>query len=200
MNTHDIIGVFLDRDGTINEEVDFLSSSDELHLIEGSAKAIREANQLGLKVFVITNQSGIARGFLTEQQLIKIHDHLIKMLNDLGAHIDAIYYCPHHPELGEAPYRILCDCRKPNTGMLQKAVKQFGINLTKSFVIGDRMIDVQTAQAAGAASILVLTGYGKTELELCRSNNFHIDFVARNLEEAMKFVKRSVMRLETEPR
>src|SRR5713101_1275098 len=154
MNAHDI-GVFLDRDGTINEEVDFLSSSDELHLIEGSAKAIREANQLGLKVFVITNQSGIARGFLTEQQLIKIHDHLIKMLNDLGAHIDAIYYCPHHPELGEAPYRILCDCRKPKTGMLQQAVKQFGINLAKSFVIGDRMIDVQTAQAAGAASILV---------------------------------------------
>ena len=198
MMTHDI-GVFLDRDGTINEEIDFLAASDELHLINGAAEAIHEANRMGLKVFVITNQSGIARGFLTEDRLVKIHDTLVKMLSKLGAHIDAIYYCPHHPELGEPPYRTLCDCRKPNTGMLQQAVKQFRINLAKSFVIGDRMIDIQTAHAAGATSVLVLTGYGEVEIELCRSNNLHIDFVAQNLEEAMNFVKRCVTRMEKQP-
>ncbi len=193
------IGVFLDRDGTINEEVDFLSSSNELHLIDGAARAIHEANRMGFKVIVITNQSGIARGFLTEEQLLKMHDNLAELLNKLGAHIDAIYYCPHHPELGEPPYRTLCDCRKPNTGMLQQGVKQFHINLAKSFVIGDRMIDVQTAHAAGATSVLVLTGYGNAELELCRASNLHIDFIAQNLEEAMHFVKRCVMRMEKHP-
>lgn len=198
MMTSDI-GVFLDRDGTINEEVDFLSSSDELHLIDGAARAIQAANRMGLKVFVITNQSGIARGFLTEEQLLKIHDDLAEMLNKLGAHIDAIYYCPHHPELGEPPYRTLCDCRKPNTGMLQQGAKQFQVSLAKSFVIGDRMIDVETAHAAGAASVLVLTGYGKAELELCRNSNLHIDFVAQDLEEAMHFVESCVTRMEKQP-
>ena len=148
---------------------------------------------------MITNQSGIARGFLTEDRLAKIHDRLVEMLNNLGAHIDAIYYCPHHPELGEPPYRMLCDCRKPNTGMLQRAVKQFHINLARSFVIGDRMIDIQTAHAAGSKSVLVLTGYGKTELELCRSNNLRIDFVASDLEEAMDFVKRSISHVQKQP-
>lgn len=198
MITRDI-GVFLDRDGTINDEVDFLSTPDEIHLIEGSDKAIREANQLGLKVFIVTNQSGIARKLLTEKQLLTIHTTLVKMLNKRGAHIDAIYYCPHHPELGELPYRTECECRKPKIGLLQRAAQEFHIDLTKSFVIGDRMIDVQTAHAANATSILVLTGYGKAELELCRENNVRIDHVADNLEEAIVIVKRSLMQLEKQP-
>lgn len=194
--TVDDIGIFLDRDGTVNDEVDFLTNPDELHLLEGSGRAIREANLLGLKVFVITNQSGIARGLLTEERLQSIHLRLREILHKQGAHIDAAYYCPHHPEIGESRYRVDCDCRKPRIGMLERASREFGVDLQKSFVIGDRMIDVQTAQAAGATSILVLTGYGKEELELCKIHNIPIDHIAENLEGAMAIVKQVLMESE----
>jgi len=183
------IGVFLDRDSTINEEVDFLSSSNDLRLIPGSADAIREANTLGFKVFIITNQSGIARGLLTEDQLTQIHQALLKKLQQHGASITAIYYCPHHPDNGEPPYRMNCDCRKPNTGLLSRAAKEYNVDLKKSFVIGDKMIDVQTGNNIGAKSILVLTGYGKEELDLCRQNNVHIDHVTSDLHNAIQYVK-----------
>ncbi len=182
-------GIFLDRDGTINQEVDFLSSPDQLQLIPGSADAIREANTLGLKVIVVTNQSGIARGILTEERLSEIHHLLIHKLKEQNARIDAIYYCPHHPDAVESKYKKDCDCRKPNTGMIRQAAKEFGINPATSFVIGDRMIDVQLGNNVGATSIIVLTGYGKQELEYCRQNNVHIDYVAQNLLDAMNHVK-----------
>ena len=185
-------GIFLDRDGTINEEVDFLSSPNNLHILQGSVEAIREANVLGLKVFIITNQSGIARGFLTENDLQNIHTELLHRLEEYHVRIDAIYYCPHHPELGNPPYNISCTCRKPNIGMLQKAVEQFGVDLKKSFVIGDRMIDIQTGNNAEAISILVLTGYGKEELNLCKNTQVHIDYVASDLHDAIQFVKRTL--------
>jgi D-glycero-D-manno-heptose 1,7-bisphosphate phosphatase len=182
-------GIFLDRDGTINQEVDYLSSPDQLRLIPGSADAIREANTLGLKVIIITNQSGIARGVLTEEQLSEIHHVLIHTLQEQNARIDAIYYCPHHPDFGGPLYQKDCDCRKPNTGMITQAVKDFTIDTKASFVIGDRMIDVQLGNTIGATSILVLTGYGKQELEFCRQYNIHIDHIAQNLFDAMNYVK-----------
>jgi|ERR1041385_2789745 D-glycero-D-manno-heptose 1,7-bisphosphate phosphatase len=191
------IGIFLDRDGTINEEVDYLTSPDNLRLFHGSANAIREANTLGLKVFIITNQSAIARGLLTEQQLSKIHDMLVSKLRADGARLDAIYYCPHHPDFGDAPYNKDCDCRKPNIGMLERAVKEFDIDLKKSFVIGDKMTDIQTGNNAGTKTILVLTGYGKQELDLCHQQNAHIDYVAEHLPDAMQYVKRIVQ--QTQP-
>ena len=186
------IGIFLDRDGTINEEMDFITSAKELHLIPGSAEAIREANKLGFKVIIITNQSGVARGLLSEEQLLNIHKNLLDQLDDLDAHIDAIYYCPHHPEFGTERYRMECECRKPNKGMLSQAAKEFGLDLNRSFVIGDRMIDVQTANNAGAIPILVLTGYGKQELDLCRQNNLRISYVAENLEDAMRHIDQTI--------
>ena len=191
------IGIFLDRDGTINEEADYLTSPDGIRLISGSADAIRDANNLGLKVIVITNQSGIARGLLTEQQLSEVHNSLVAKLRDRGAHIDAIYYCPHHPEFGPAQYRMECDCRKPNTGMLDRAVKEFNIDLKKSFIIGDKMTDMQTGNNAGTTTVLVLTGYGKQELELCHQHHARIDYVAENLLDAMRYVKRIVQ--QTQP-
>lgn len=194
------IGLFLDRDGTINEEIDFLTNPDELHLIKGSDSAIREANRLGLKVVVITNQSGVARGLLTEERLKTIHTTLLNMLNKRDAHIDALYYCPHHPELGKPPFNIECDCRKPKIGMLKRAEREFGVDLRKSFVIGDRLIDVQTAHAAGATPILVLTGYGRDEWEICKIHNIPVDHVAENLEAAMKFVKQNLVQVENHPR
>jgi len=181
-------GIFLDRDGTINEEVDFLSSPDDLRLIPGSAEAIRQANALGFKVIVVTNQSGIARGLLTEEQLSHIHQRLIDELQHHDARIDAIYHCPHHPDTGDLPYRHDCICRKPKTGMIDQAASDHGIDVRHSFVIGDRMIDVQTGINAGATSILVLTGYGRQELDLCRSSNTRIDHVADNLLGAMEYI------------
>jgi D-glycero-D-manno-heptose 1,7-bisphosphate phosphatase len=186
------IGIFLDRDGTINEEVDYLSSPLDLRLIPGSAEAIHDANESGFKVVIITNQSGIARGILTEEQLSDIHTALLAKLLEHGARVDAILYCPHHPDFGAPPYRTTCNCRKPNTGMVDSAAKTLGIDVKKSFVIGDRMIDVQTGNNSGSTSILVLTGYGRQELELCRENGVPIGHVADDLRGAVQFIKQTI--------
>ena len=186
------IGIFLDRDGTINEEVDYLTSPLDLRLIAGSADAIHEANEAGFKVVIITNQSGIARGILTEDQLAEIHTALLSKLLEHDARVDAILYCPHHPDFGVPPYRTICNCRKPNTGMIDSAAKTLSIDVKKSFVIGDRMIDVQTGNNSGATSILVLTGYGRQELKLCRENEVPIGHVADNLHDAVQFIKQTI--------
>ncbi len=186
------VGIFLDRDGTINHEVDFLHSSTDLNLLPNSGKAIHEANQYGWNVFVITNQSGIARGILTEDELRIIHNTLRQELQKHDAKLDAIYYCPHHPDIGEPPFRKECDCRKPKFGMLEKAAAEYNINLKDSFVIGDKLIDVQTGNNCGATSILVLTGYGKTELELCRKQNILPHYIANDLYDAIQIIKRKI--------
>ena len=188
------IGIFLDRDGTINEEMGYLSTPNDLRLIPGAADAIREANRYGFKVFVTTNQSGVARGLITEEQLAKIHRTLIEKLQQNNAHLDTIYYCPHHPEIGEAPYRNNCECRKPNTGMLIRASKEHNLDLTKSFVIGDKMIDIQTGNNAGAIPILVLTGYGKKELVLCKHNNIRIDYIAEDIIDAIHYIQHATQK------
>lgn len=185
-------GIFLDRDGTINKEVDFLSSPLGLELLPDSAKAIREAKDLGFKVFIITNQSGVARGLLTERDLEEIHTRLVDVLAAEHAHIDAIYYCPHHPDFGSGEYRKECDCRKPNIGMVTQAAREFDVDPKASFVIGDRMIDIQLGRNIKAKSILVLTGYGRDEQALCRKEGIPIDYVAENLYDAMQYVKRTM--------
>ena len=186
------IGIFLDRDGTINVEVDYLTSPKELQLIPGSGEAVREANGLDAVVCVVTNQAGIARGLLTEERLAEIHAELERQLALAGARIDAFYYCPHHPTLGEPPYRTACDCRKPGTGMIDAAVKEFGIDPKRSFVVGDRLLDVRMANAAGATAILVRTGYGETELSRPIPEGAKIDYVAKDLYDAVQFVKRMI--------
>jgi D-glycero-D-manno-heptose 1,7-bisphosphate phosphatase len=185
-------GIFLDRDGTINNEVEFLRTSDQLKLIPRSADAIAELNELGFKIFILTNQSGIARGILTENDLHRIHTKLLQLLEEQNAHIDKIYYCPHHPEGSIEKYTKACECRKPKPGMYRAAAKEYNIDLSRSFVIGDKMIDIQAGNNCGAHTILVLTGYGKTELEDCRRNGVKIDYIAKDLYEAVQFVKRSV--------
>jgi D-glycero-D-manno-heptose 1,7-bisphosphate phosphatase len=191
--------IFLDRDGTINEEVDFLSSPQNLHLLPRAAEAIREFNTLGFKIFIVTNQSGIARGLLTEKQLHEIHLTLIEKLSEHGVRIDAIYYCPHHPDFGEPQYHRECDCRKPRTGMITKAIQGFSADLSHSFVIGDRLIDIQMGNAVGIPSILVMTGYGKQELLLCQEHHADIVYIAADLFDAAQFVKRSVHQQQLSP-
>jgi D-glycero-D-manno-heptose 1,7-bisphosphate phosphatase len=186
------IAVFLDRDGTVNEEVDYLTSPRDLRLIPRSAEAIRRANDLGLKVIIVTNQSGVARGLLTEAELLSVHRSLTGLLADEGARVDGIYYCPHHPSEGTDEYRKECDCRKPKTGMIERAMREFRIDPTRSYVIGDRTVDVEMAKNAGARAILVLTGYGRNELVLCERDGIPLDFVAEDLHDAMDFVARDI--------
>jgi len=155
--------VFLDRDGTINEEVGYLSKLEQLKLLPRSAAAIRMLNQRGIPVIVVTNQSGVARGYFGEDFVQALHDCLQMQLNSVDAHIDAFYYCPHHPAEGLDPYRRVCACRKPEAGMLLQASRELRIDLSRSYMVGDVMKDVRAGKKAGTKSILVLTGYGANE-------------------------------------
>jgi D-glycero-D-manno-heptose 1,7-bisphosphate phosphatase len=181
-------GLFLDRDGTINVERGYLSNPDEVELLPGAARAIRAANEFGLPVIVITNQAGVARGYHSEADVNSVNARLQELLKAEGARIDALYYCPHHPEVGDPPYRIVCSCRKPGTGMLKMAEKALGINLASSFVVGDKCSDIETGKNAGSGTVLVLTGYGRTEIRRCTGNKAP-DHVADDLPAAWEFVK-----------
>ena len=178
--------VFLDRDGTINVDVDFLSSPSQLQLIPRSAEAIKELNDLGLPVIVITNQSGIARGLYSEDDLHRVHAAMDEMLTRYGATISAYYYCPHHPHEGIAPYVKECECRKPKPGMLLRAKKKFGFDLKRSFIVGDKLVDVQAGKSVGAVAIQVSTGYGVEEKDLCADIR---DYYAVDLFDAVQFIK-----------
>jgi D-glycero-D-manno-heptose 1,7-bisphosphate phosphatase len=182
------VGVFLDRDGTLNVEVDYIRTPDELQIIEGAAKAVRKLNEHGIITCVISNQSGIARGFLTEADLIPIHAKLREELLREGAKLGGIYYCPHHPTAGIAPYNVECECRKPKPGMLQQGARELNIALQRSFVVGDSVVDMQAGNAVDAATILVQTGYGRKSLQTCNEQNIPISFVADSIVEAVDFI------------
>jgi D-glycero-D-manno-heptose 1,7-bisphosphate phosphatase len=182
------IGVFLDRDGTLNEELNFIRTADELHMIPGAAAAVRMLNQRGVITCVISNQSGVGRGYLKESDLIPIHHRLEEQLRNEGAHVDQIYYCPHHPTEGMPPYNVECDCRKPKPGMLKRGSKEFNLDLSDSFVVGDSVVDIQAGNAVGATTVLVLTGYGADALDQCRRNGIAPDYVAPTIVQAIDFI------------
>ena len=156
--------IFIDRDGTINEDSGYISTPDDLIIYPFAAEAVRLINESNLKAIVITNQSGIARGIYTEAELGVIHNRMLEELARDGAHIDAVYYCPHHPRIGDDRYRKMCDCRKPGTGMLMQAAREHDIDLAHSYVIGDKASDINLATNAGARGVLVMTGYGRETL------------------------------------
>jgi D-glycero-D-manno-heptose 1,7-bisphosphate phosphatase len=188
--------VFLDRDGTINEEVGYLDRMDKLHLIPGAAGAIRRINKSGMKAVVVTNQSGVARGVFDEAFVDQVHARLRKMLRVEGALIDAFYFCPHHPEEGQVAYLKICGCRKPLPGMLLWASEELRIDLNRSYMVGDTLKDIEAGARAGAKTILVRTGYGmKTVAELSvpgpESENGMIvrpAHIAANLREAVAWI------------
>jgi D-glycero-D-manno-heptose 1,7-bisphosphate phosphatase len=182
------IAAFLDRDGTLNEEVNFVRTPEELEMLPGAAVSVRALNNRGIVVCIISNQSGIARGFFTEEDLVPIHTKLERELDRAGAWIDRIYYCPHHPTEGQPPYNVVCTCRKPGTGMLQQAALEFGLDLQRSFVVGDRIVDIQAGRAAGATTILVMTGYGPHALEECREQGVSPDYIAVDIAEAANII------------
>ncbi|MFC1537241.1 D-glycero-alpha-D-manno-heptose-1,7-bisphosphate 7-phosphatase [Gemmatimonadota bacterium] len=152
--------IFLDRDGTINEEVHHLSRPEQLKLLDGAVEGLRMLMQEEYKLFVITNQSGIARGLYTESGLAEIHLTLDNMLRAQGVIIDGYYYCPHHPVEGNPPYRRSCSCRKPALGMLNQAASEHGLDLKNALFIGDSINDMRCGLALNGRAILVRTGYG----------------------------------------
>jgi len=179
--------VFLDRDGTINKEVDNLDDSNQLRLLSGVADAIKKLKKLGFLVVIVTNQPVVARGLLSEEEVDSIHELLIKRLRKKGANVDGIYYCPHHPEATLKEYRKKCKYRKPGAGMLLKAAKDFNIDLKRSFIVGDRTADILAGKRAGAKTILVNTGYGGEDKKYIVKP----EFVANNLLEAVKVIKKN---------
>lgn len=152
--------VFLDRDGTLNVEKEYLHRWEDWEWIPGAIDAIRRLNEAGFLVIVTTNQSGIARGYYTEADVLALHQRVDEDLTRHGARIDAYYYCPHHPQYGE---NRDCVCRKPEPGMLLQAAREHDIDLSRSYMIGDKAADVEAALAVDAIPILVLTGYGVEE-------------------------------------
>lgn len=183
------IGVFLDRDGTINEQMGYINHRSRFVLLPGVVEAIATLNVNNIPVYVITNQSGLARGYFPPKLLTEVHDMMIDSLAKSGAHIDGIYICPHHPEAKEALYRKACDCRKPRPGLLYQAAEEHGVDLTKSYVVGDRWSDLKAAAAVGAKGVLVLTGYGRGDYEyIGPAQKISPDFVAEDLAVAVAWI------------
>jgi D-glycero-D-manno-heptose 1,7-bisphosphate phosphatase len=179
--------LFIDRDGTISEEVGYVNHPSRFRLFPYSAEAIKLLNDSGWLAIVVTNQAGVARGYFAEEIILQIHERLRRDLENASAHLDAIYYCAHHPSLGEPPYRLDCNCRKPKTGLIDQARADFEIDLEKSWMVGDRYGDVELAVNAGLHSALVLSGYGRGEWEYQRDAwKEQPELVAEDLLEVVK--------------
>lgn len=157
--------IFLDRDGTLNEEVNYLHRIEDLVLLPGVAEALRSLREAGYKLVVVTNQAGVARGYYGEEDVKTLHAYMNKLLERQGAGIDGFFYCPHHPEHGIGAYRTVCRCRKPGTGMFEQAERLFEVDKARSWMIGDKLLDVQAGRNYGVHTALVGTGYGAGEHE-----------------------------------
>jgi len=181
------VAVFLDRDGTINEEMGYVNHLDRFVLLPGAAGAIRRINESGLKAVVVTNQSGAARGYFPMELIDQVHQRMSALLKEQGAFLDGVYTCTHAPA-GEGE-SASCDCRKPGIGLMEQAAGELQIDLQRSYVVGDRFKDIAMARNAGAKAVLVLTGYGKGELEFVGPiSRVQADFVAEDLKEAVDWI------------
>jgi D-glycero-D-manno-heptose 1,7-bisphosphate phosphatase len=181
--------VFLDRDGTIIEEVGYLDNIGKLKLIPGATQAIGLLNKAGIPVIMITNQSGVARGYFSESLVEQLHQRLNELLEAESAYLDAIYYCPHHPTEGTPPYCRACNCRKPHPGMVEQAIDELQLGKRRLFVVGDKCVDMELANQTRAEGILVLTGYGEEEKKrLDETENVQPAYIATDLLQAIKWV------------
>jgi D,D-heptose 1,7-bisphosphate phosphatase len=182
--------VFLDRDGTLNVETGGVRREEALQVLPGVGAALRRLRQEGYRLVVLTNQSVIARGQADEADVAAVHRRLERELGREGAYLDGIYVCPHHPEYGSpgerAEFARACQCRKPATGLLERACAELGLDRSRSWVVGDQTRDIEMARRAGVRSILVMTGRGGADGE------FHAtpDFVASNLTAAADVILR----------
>jgi D-glycero-D-manno-heptose 1,7-bisphosphate phosphatase len=178
--------VFLDRDGTINEEMGYINHLSRFKLLPGVSGAIRLLNQAGVKAVVVTSQSGAARGYFPPELVDEVHDRMRQLLAAEGAHLDGIYACLHGPEDG-------CPCRKPQPKLILDAARDLDLDLSRSYLVGDRYRDVETAANAGVKGVLVLTGYGPGEYEFLRDTSpAQPVYVARDLVDAVKRILRDL--------
>jgi histidinol-phosphate phosphatase family protein len=175
--------VFIDRDGTIIREKNYLRRVKDLALLNGAVEGLRGLRSAGFKVIMVTNQSGIGRGYLTETKLAQIHAHLQKLLSMKKAAFDGVYYCRHLPEDG-------CACRKPRLGMVNEAAKKFNIDLKSSYSIGDHVNDLLLGQNMGGKGVFILTGHGKEEFRKIRREpgKYKPDHVAKNFREGAEWI------------
>jgi len=181
--------IILDRDGTINEEVGYIGSPEHLRLIPGAAAALRRLQAARFCLVIVTNQAGVARGYFDETALQRVNGHLLALLAAEGVRVAGLYYCPHHPTEGHPPYRRACDCRKPGGGMIRRAAEEHGLDLARSFVIGDHLSDVLLGRSAGSRTVLLLTGHGLEEAaKAAGTPGATPDFIAADLEAAAAWV------------
>jgi D-glycero-D-manno-heptose 1,7-bisphosphate phosphatase len=180
--------VFIDRDGTLTEEVGYVNHPSRLRLLPRSAEAVRRLNQAGVAAVVATNQAGVARGYFSEDVLHAVNAALVAQLEQAGARLDGLYVCLHHPSEGVAPYRAACECRKPQPGLLLRAAEELGLDLAASTMVGDKASDLEPGRRVGARAVLVLTGYGRGEWEY-RREQFTVppDHVATDLLDAVEW-------------
>ena len=180
--------VFLDRDGVICEEVNYMHNPSQFRLLPKTGDALRNLKKVNYMLVVVSNQSGVALGYFTEKDIQKVNCRMVDELGRCGVSLDGVYYCPHHPE-GQGIYRKACDCRKPKPGMLKLAASELNIDLESSYMIGDKTSDIMAGLNAGCKTILVLTGYGKEELTRLRVEDYlEPDFIADDLLEASKII------------
>lgn len=184
--------VFLDRDGTINRETAYLYRPEDLEILPTVPEAIGLLRQEGFRIVVVTNQAGIARGYYTVEQMHALHRYLNERLKEAGGWVDRFYYCPHHPVHGIGEYRKTCRCRKPDTGMFEQAQREYAVDKSRSYMIGDKRIDVEAGHNYGVCGILVGTGYGAGERETARQRGEEpfYDFYAETLMDAAEFIVR----------
>jgi D-glycero-D-manno-heptose 1,7-bisphosphate phosphatase len=183
--------VFIDRDGTLNVEKDYVYKIEDFEFIDGAKEAVRILNENFFKVVVISNQSGIARGYYTPNDVHLLHDYIQRELRKEKAHIDAFFYCPHHPDGTIDEFRKACDCRKPNPGMILQAEQKLNIDLQSSFVIGDNFSDIKIKEKIPVKAILVKTGHGNKALEELQNETIKPDRIEANLLDAVKYIMRT---------
>ena len=182
--------IFLDRDGTLNVDVGYMHRMDQLELYPWTVDALRLLKRAGYLLVVVTNQAGIARGLIAPGFIAEAHAEMRRRLQRGGADLDAMYYCPHHPGGSVKALAIECRCRKPSPGMIEDAARDLDIDVSRSWVVGDKWLDVQLGHAAGARSILVRTGWGK-ENEEHRPAGQAVEAICDNLIEATGMILRS---------
>jgi D-glycero-D-manno-heptose 1,7-bisphosphate phosphatase len=183
------VGAFVDRDGTLCEEREYLSDPDGVVLLPGAARGVAMLNRAGVAVVVVTNQSGVARGMFGEDAVRAVNERLRELLAAQGAILDGMYYCPHHPDAGQAPYRSACDCRKPAPGMAHRAAAELNLDLGRSVTVGDKASDVLLAGRAGCrAGVLVLTGYGAEQQHRLEAVGRAPDYTAGDFLAAARWI------------
>jgi len=172
--------VFIDRDGTININFGYIDKPERFKFHKGVIEGMKLLKKNGYKIIIVTNQSGIGRGFFSEKELEKIHNKMIKELSEKNINVDAVYYCPHHPEDN-------CNCRKPKTGLLESAVKDLDIDIKESFVIGDRMLDMEAGDKMGCKTVLVPENKEKIDIEM-KESSIKPDFVCDDFYLGVKWI------------